>query len=629
MCGIAGVYYLKDSALAQESLLRQMVAIQRHRGPDGEGFYLDGPLGLGHCRLSIIDLSPAASQPMPNEDKQLWLTYNGEVYNYLELMAELKAKGHAFRSRSDSEVILHAYEEWGEDCVKRFNGMWAFALWDKRNKKLFCSRDRFGVKPFYYLYDGQAFLWASEIKALLAARPQERQPNYPYLYHFLTTALMDDGPETSFQNILSVPPAHSLTVGPGGLRLYRYWDYDESVRQRYDYQHPEETFRELLRDAVKLRLLRSDVPVGTCLSGGLDSSSVVALASGMIEAQVKTFSAIYDDPDCDESFFVRVVNERFNTVPHLVYPEPQDLFHLLPRIVWHQDEPTAGPGLYSQWHVMKVAQGRVKVLLDGQGGDELLAGYHGYFAHYLATLLANFLRKGQVSALVRLAQECPAVAELAGWGTLRSALKSYAPALARSLYRRWRGTEATTDIHPELKALADAHPVRRKPPMRFPEELNNMLYYALTSQSIPALLHYEDRNSMAFSLEARVPFLDYRLAEFCLGLPYDQKIRGATTKYILRRALNGILPPEVRDRRDKKGYPTPVARWFRDSQRQGVAEILFDARTRQRRVLAPAIIEAKFRAHCEGRHDYSWEIWRWLTTELWFRQFIDEFRATL
>ncbi|MBI4506641.1 MAG: asparagine synthase (glutamine-hydrolyzing) [Chloroflexi bacterium] len=623
MCGIAGIWHT-DGRAVDEATLRRMIAVQRHRGPDGEGYHVAGAVGLGHARLKIIDLSPAAAQPMTNEDGSLWLTYNGEVYNYVELMAELRALGHTFRSRSDSEVILHAYEEWGERCVERFNGMWAFALWDERRRVLWCSRDRFGVKPFYYLWDGRTFACASEIKALLAFQPEARRPNYPYLLHFLTSGLFDDGSETAFAPVRSLPPAHALTVRDGALRLARHWDYDAAQRAAYDYGAPEATFRELLGDAVRLRLLRSDVPVGTCLSGGLDSSAIVALSSRLIDVPVRTFSAIYDEPEANEAPYVAVINERCRTLPHLVNPRPDDFMSIVPRIVWHQDEPTAGPGLYSQWHVMQRAHGVVTVLLDGQGSDELLGGYHHAFGPYLATVFRR-AAGGDLPAWRRLAADAAAIAALAGRSQALAALKPYLPAPLRALYRTWRGTEASGDVHRDLRALVGDTAIQRQYARRFADPLDDALYWSVASTSIPGLLHYEDRNSMAFGLEARVPFLDYRLVEFCLGLPFDDKVRGATTKHIMRRALRGIVPDEVLDRRDKKGYPTPLARWLRGPLRAPAADLLLGSRLPQRGVLRPAVVERKLAAHAAGRHDYSWEIWRWLTLELWFTQFIDAF----
>lgn len=633
MCAIAGILNLNGAPVAA-STVRRMTDVMAYRGPDDHGVYTDKNIGLGHRRLAIIDLSHDGHQPMTNEDGTIWLVFNGEIYNYLELVPILQKRGHRFRSRADSEVIIHGYEEWGEDCVTRFNGMWGFALWDSKRRKLFLSRDRFGVKPLYYAMPAGTFVFASEIKAILPEVPEARRPNHPYLYHFLATGALDDGEETFFQGVRQLPPAHSLVIDADGHRLIRYWRYDPEVaRKTYDYAHSEATFRELLGNAVQLRL-RSDVPVGTCLSGGLDSSAIVALASRFLDHPIKTFSCLYEDQDCNEQFYVEALNRHAKTDPYPIRPSGDDFFDVLPRIVWHQDEPTAGPGLYSQWHVMKEAHGRVKVLLDGQGGDELLGGYFSYFPAYLGILLQKFLASRRPADLMAFIRSYRQISRLAPNTFLRTSLANALPGrvkaglaraagLARRLGVKSRAAAAPPILHPDFVASVRGQEIRREPTDRFEDDLNTVLYHHLTRQSIPALLHYEDRNSMAFSIEARTPFLDYRLVEFCLGLPYDLKIQGGTTKYILRKALQQDLPREIVERTDKKGYPTPVARWFREGQREKTREILYSREMERRKVFNADGVRQHFERHCRGEIDASWEIYRWLTTELWFRVFMD------
>jgi asparagine synthase (glutamine-hydrolysing) len=632
MCAIAGAFNLAGDPVPVP-VVQRMLDVMDYRGPDGQGVFLDRALAIGHRRLSIIDLSPAGHQPMTNQDRSLWLVFNGEIYNYLELVPILQKKGYSFKSRSDSEVLLYSYEEWGEECVHRFNGMWAFAIWDSKKRRLFLSRDRFGVKPLYYCTAGRTFYFASEIKALLTAVPQKKTPNYPYLYHFMGSGALDDGDETFFDGIHQLLPAHSLVIDSESQHLKNYWQYDgAAARSQYDYSCPETTFRHLLADAVKLRL-RSDVPVGTCLSGGLDSSSIVALATGMMDHPIKTFSCLYQDQDCNEATYVEVMNRYCKTDPYPVTPSGDDLFDVLPRIVWHQDEPTAGPGLYSQWHVMKEAHGRVKVLLDGQGGDELLGGYFSYFPIHLADLLKRFLATHHVGDLLAFIRAIRQVSRLTSPQVVRTFLMNALPTqaaamlhragrLARTLGGRATGT-APPILHHEFVESVKDREIRREYPDRFEDDLNNVLYWHLTRQSIPALLHYEDRNSMAFSIEARTPFLDYRLVEFCLGLSPDLKIREGTTKLILRNALQHDLPREIVERKDKKGYPTPMARWFREGLREKTREVLCSAELAQRHIFDPAGVRHRFEKHCRGEIDASWEIYRWLTTELWFRTFID------
>ncbi len=632
MCGITGILNLSGEAV-DAAVLRRMNDVLAYRGPDDSGVYVDRNVGLGHRRLSIIDLSPTGHQPMTNEDGTIWLVFNGEIYNYLELIPVLQEKGHHFKSRSDSEVILHAYEEWGERCVERFNGMWAFAIWDAKASKLFLSRDRFGVKPLYYYAAPGRFYFASEIKSLLVAAPEARQPNYPYLYHFLPSGALDDGEDTFFQDVKQLLPAHSLIVQKSGRQIVNYWRYDpEATRKRYQYSCPEETLRELLFDSVRLRL-RSDVPVGTCLSGGLDSSSIVCLASQILDHPIKTFSCLYDDNECNERPFVDAVNVHAQTDAYPVCPSGQDLFDVFPKLVWHQDEPTAGPGLYSQWHVMAAAHGKVKVLLDGQGGDELLAGYFTYFDAYLSCLIQDLIRTKQPIYLSSFLSAIREIRSVTNQPILSQQLQRYLPGRLTSLVRRATGLVKRVDpmalivappvIHDDLKGLVKGREIVRDQPRQFDNELNDLLYWHLVRQSIPALLHYEDRNSMAFSIEARTPFLDYRLVEFCLGLPYDVKMKNGVTKHVLRQAMKRDLPSAVRDRKDKKGYPTPMARWFREGAQAQLKEILYSKQTADRKIFNMDGIRFNVERHCEGKVDASWQIYRWVTTELWFRTFID------
>jgi len=694
MCGIAGIYNLRGAPIDREAL-EAMARILCHRGPDDAGLWIEGPVGLVHRRLSIIDLSPGGHQPMADSRDVRWMeararilhegttippappgcdgidarfrsfnpefptddllviSFNGEIFNYIELRKELEAQNHRFLTRSDTEVVLKAYRQWGPECVSRFNGMWAFALWDKSARRLFCSRDRFGVKPFYYHLDQNGFSFASELKALARAHPQDRHPNEPYIHHFLTTGLLDDGPETFFADFIALPPAHSLTVNVNGLRVFRHWDFDPyATPQNYDYSDPPQTFRELITDAVRLRL-RSDVAVGTCLSGGLDSGAIVTLATqitretakqsamkdtgspsccgGKATAQpVHTFSSIYDDPDCDEREFIEIINQDCRTAWEWTRPQPQDLFTILPRLVWHQDEPSSAPGLYSQWHVMKLARPQVTVLLDGQGGDELLGGYFGYFPAYLATRFREVQKeKGGKEAGRIFDQESKAISDLSGmdFSDLRRRLTGRSPS------RNWlswltrgggRPSSAPDPLfRPEFLERINDRIINRELPAKFEHELDQTLYNSLTRQGLPSLLHYEDRNSMAFSIEARTPFLDYRLVEFGLGLPYRMKINCDTTKWVMRKGLEGILHPKVLNRRDKKGYPTPVARWFREELAGEVAAILESPRLAQRGIIDPGVVQARLEKHRQGLSDHSWEIWRWLTLELWFQIFID------
>lgn len=605
-----------------------MLAMLRHRGPDGEGVYLEGPVGLGHRRLAIIDLSEGGHQPMVLDGGRLAVVFNGEIFNYVELREELRALGREFTSESDTEVILHAYDVWGAAAFNRFNGMWAFAIYDREKRRLVCSRDRFGVKPFYWSLIGPEFSFASEAKALIAATPDLAEPNDRYLARFLRTSLTDDGEETFFARVRQLLPAHAMTVDLSGgrpriERIERYWSLDvDRVRGTYDYSDTAGQLRELLEDSVRLRL-RSDVPVGTCLSGGLDSSAIVALVARELNgAPVQTFSALYPQEDYDESRFVRIVNATYPTVPHEVWPEPGDLLEVMPHIAWHQDMPSAGPGLYSQWHVMQAAHGHVTVLLDGQGADEMLGGYHAYFVDYVRSRARETMLAPSPAALARLHREWHLARGMLGEDFAKQLVLSFLPEGTKRAVRLLLPAAERPDVRLDLLKLAsDDDPWRVEGP--FADRLANRLYDATLRQGLPALLRYEDRNSMAFSLEARTPFLDYRLVEYALTLPFGERIDGTWTKAVLRRALVGILPDEIVWRRDKKGYPTPLVEWLRTEFRRQVEEIIYSPEFRSRGVFEPSVVDAKWKEHIQGIRDNAWNIWRWLSVEFWYRIFID------
>lgn len=635
MCGIAGLICQPDHRPAMAQELKPMLDAIAYRGPDDEGIYVDGPLAFGHRRLAILDLSEAGHQPMISADGRLVIVFNGEIYNYLELRRELQGRGHTFVSHSDTEVLLEAYREWGEDCVHRLNGMWAFAIYDAVEKTCFMSRDRFGIKPFYYLHRDDVFAFASEIKGILAAFQEERQANLAFIHYFLPSGALDDGPETFFKHIVSLPPGYSARydIHAGTFQAWEYWELDVAAWQAAWTQGKNtgdlvETFRELLISAVDLHL-RSDVPVGTCLSGGLDSSALVCLASRQLSNPIHTFSGLYPDADCSEQIYVDAVNAHARTVPAPVWPEPQgNLVDELTRITWHQDEPSAGPGLYTQYHVMKRACQDVKVLLDGQGGDELYAGYLPYFLTYIDDLLNAGGLSNHTRALwlgTQIYRHWGAT-----WGN--PALVRLCRAYPGSPIRRFADKMAAVVtepeppfFHPALVARVENEHIVRHRPARFASQLQDMLFWHLRQQSIPALLHYEDRNSMAFSIEARVPYLDHRLVEFAMALEPEYKIRGSWTKWIMRQAVAPFMPAKVTWRRSKLGYPTPFARWLRQEPDRGTIEaILFSSSFLQRELVSEETVRFYWDQHQSGTQDRSWLLYRYVTLELWYRHFIDQ-----
>jgi asparagine synthase (glutamine-hydrolysing) len=626
----------------------------RHRGADDEGYlFVDtakncaaafggndtmpelqlpnisqaagGPhnFAFGFRRLSIIDLSSAGHQPMASAGRRHWIIFNGEIYNYLELRSELVGYGHQFRTNSDTEVILAAYQQWGRECLARFNGMWALAIWDNQQQELFCARDRLGVKPFYYYFNRDQFVFASEIKAILAATSDLGQINHPHLANFLLTGSLDHNDQTFFAPIRALPPAHYLRISAKTATPMpqRYWDVNpEEIKTKYDYTQPENTLLNLLQDSVRLRL-RSDVPVGTCLSGGLDSSAIVALASKMLPHSINSFSSIYSPAGYSEEKYIHLVAQANQTQAHFTSPNPENFFILLDKIIWHMDEPSAGPGIYSQWFVMELAKQSVTVLLDGQGGDELFAGYAPYLPLHLAALTRKIFRERRLNLLGRFFQDSSVI--------LRDGHRYFFPELSirqifKKIFMRASGKRYRAELwlnaemaEAQRRALINTHN-----PISTHDLLNRRLYRDITQTSIPALLHYEDRSSMAFGLEARVPFLDYRLVEFALGLPGEMKIKGATTKYVARQAFQNILPEAVRTRRDKMGYPTPLALWLRGPLRARADEILQN-HFRRRNFYNLPMVQQLWREHQTGAADHSWQIFRWLTAEMWLRNFID------
>jgi asparagine synthase (glutamine-hydrolysing) len=632
MCGIAGVIWSDPQRPGALGEVDAMCRMLYHRGPDDGGTYVDGAVVLGHRRLSIIDLSIGGHQPMVSADGSLVIVYNGEIYNFVELRRELEEAGRIFRSDSDTEVILHAYARWGADCVSHFNGMWAFALFDRRTRQIILSRDRFGIKPLYYYHGQGVFAFASEIKGLLAGFPRLRQVNHAMVYHFLPSGALDDGTETFFKDIYSVPAATNmrLDIESFSIATETFWSLDRDVFQlRWCRNDPVETMRHLLGSSVSVHM-RSDVPVGTCLSGGLDSSALVGTMQTLRDDPVHTFSGLYPDRDCDESHWVDAVESHTGCRGNHIRPQPNgDLLADLQSITWHQDEPTAGPGLYTQYHVMKRARADVKVILDGQGGDELFAGYLPYLALRANDLLAGSGRTRLSGYLL-----CARIARHAGVATLSGIAESalvritiQALKKARALWGRIKVPEAEPPFfHPGLAAHnAASGPIIRVREKRYSDTLSDTLYWHLVQQSIPALLHYEDRNSMAFSLEARVPYLDHRIVEFALGLDPAHKIRNGWTKWVLRKAAEPVLPQSVAWRRSKLGYPTPFARWLRQMPNSAqLYDVLFSRSFIEREMMERRSLEFYWKQHQTGAADRSWLIYRCVTLELWHRQLIDE-----
>jgi asparagine synthase (glutamine-hydrolysing) len=570
---------------------------------------------------------------MCTTDRNCWITYNGEVYNYLELRGELAALGHAFSTQSDTEVVLAAYRQWGRECLQRFNGMFAFVLFDRSRRTLFAARDRFGVKPLYYWVSPERLVaFASEIKQFTVLPGWQARINGQRAYDFLNWGVSDHTDETLFRGVFQLRGGEALEldlasddllrVSPGGrLPAYRWYELRGLPFAGTPADAAQE-FRALLTDSVRLHL-RADVPVGSCLSGGLDSSSIVCVMNELLRGQnasalQRTFSACATVKRFDEREFIDDVVRQTGTDAHFVYPSLEELFPLLDRITWHQDEPFGSTSIYAQWHVFRLAaENGVRVMLDGQGADEQLAGYHGFFAARYSDLLRGLRWR-------RLWQEMQRAHELHGHPpslSVKYALNGVLPEWLRQPLRRLAGRSANNVPWLDMAALGaePGDPFRKIAPSGS-TSVAAMSHAQLTATSLPMLLHWEDRDSMAHSVEARVPFLDYRLVEFVLGLPDDYKIAGGVTKRVLRDGMQGVLPERVRTRMDKLGFVTPEEVWLREDGPVHFRKALHDSVDASGGVLKPEVSKL-LDAMIEGRQPFSFLIWRLISFGAWMRVF--------
>lgn len=660
MCGISAIVSPKAMPLAD--LVRKMTTAVRHRGPDGEGFAVlsadglrvtpfagqdtppsvyearmayapkrnsegiaDSVVALGHRRLAIIDLSPAGHQPMCTSDGRFWIVYNGEIYNYIELRQELELLGHSFVSHSDTEVILAAYREWGDQCLLRFNGMFAFVLIDRAARAVFAARDRFGVKPLYVWRSPDGLVaMASEIKQFCVLPGWLPRINGDRAYDFLKTGLLDHTDETLFQNVRQIRGGECIQGTIDDLRLgfpIRRW-YQLAPRPfSGNFTLASGEFRALFTDAVRLRL-RADVPVGSCLSGGLDSSSIVCTANQLLRSQSitsrqETFSACARVKRYDERGYIDSVVGQTGVHAHYVYPNLNALFDAVDAITWHQDEPFGSTSVYAQWHVFRLAAAaRVKVLLDGQGADELLAGYHGFFAPHFGNLLVTMCWRELFREIV--------------WARRlhRMGARDVAAYLAQSVLPRWlsqplghlfgKSSNGTSWLDADRLSV-DLSKISPRDDFRT-TSVNKLSSALLSVSSVPMLLHWEDRNSMAHSTESRLPFLDFRLAEFLMGLPPEMKLSNATTKRVLREGMTGILPDMIRTRMDKMGFVTPEEVWVRNE-----APDLFRVELRKSIDATHGIINAKALDYLErvisGTENFSFVLWRMISFGRWMERF--------
>lgn len=626
MCGINGIAYSPDSGRQiDEKRLIAMRDILHHRGPDDGGAFVDGNIGLGHRRLSIVDVAHGA-QPMTNAE--CIIVYNGEIYNHADHRGELESRGYRFATHCDTETILHLYAEHGRNCVEYLRGMFAFAIWDKKQNELFIARDRFGVKPLYYHHAADGSLYfASEIKSILEAGEIKPEINF--------NALPDQfanhgtcGDETLFAGIKRLLPGHTLVWKDGRIDIREYWDleFEPKHEARSDAEYIEE-WRDLFRKSVELRLM-ADVPLGMFLSGGIDSSAIAAMMSTLVHEPIKTFSVAFNERDANELEYARLVANKFNTDHHEITITPEQFFEALPKLVWHEDEPLGFIASVPLYFVSKLAQNHVKVVLTGEGSDETLAGYGRYaktlklleYGEKYESVTPTFLRdavRGGVATLPNVLNRKLNRTFLTRDSDIENLFFDnfavFPRAMQRQLFQR-HTRERMSDLNPYTQQNAwleksDA------------DDILDKLLYADTKTYLHELLMKQDQMSMAASIESRVPFLDHKLVEFTARMPREMKLRGGTTKWILREAMKGILPDKILTR-PKMGFPVPVGRWFRREFRNIIDEYVLSERVKSRDIFDAQFVRRLVAEHNAGEN-HDERLWSLVNFEIWQRRFID------
>lgn len=635
MCGIAGIINFDRDHPVDAQQIRAMNQVQSHRGPDDEGVFVLGNVGLGHRRLSVIDLK-GGHQPMASADESLWVTFNGEIYNYVELRSRLISEGVTFRTHSDTEVLLKLYERKGEDCLAELSGMFAFTIVDLRQRRFFAARDRFGIKPYYYHADAEMFAFASEIKALLRLPGGRSDPDLTRVGEYLTFQfLLAD--RTLFKDVRKLMPGQCLSgeldhAAP--LRLRSYWTASSAEISSDDENSLAEELLGLLARAVKEHV-RSDVPLGAHLSGGLDSTVVACLAGRESGIPLKTFTGAFrDGPEFNESGHARLASNHCHSEYHEIFPTAQDFVEVLPRLIYHMDEPVAGPGMFPQYMVSRLAASHVKVVLGGQGGDELFGGYARYLAAYLEQCLkgAIFETQGRedqrfvvtfeslLPNLPLLRDYVPMLRSFWSQGLFESADRCYFRLIDRS-------QGMAEFFTPEFLASQDPSAVWNNFATLFnarPDDslINRMTQFDMRTL-LPALLQVEDRMSMACSIESRVPLLDHRIAEFMARIPPRIKFKGGEAKALFKRAVREVIPETILARKDKKGFPVPLTEWLHGPLKGFVHDLLCSRKSRERGIFSHAAIERLL----SGEPRFGRQLWGLINLELWFQQFQDKVRA--
>jgi asparagine synthase (glutamine-hydrolysing) len=625
MCGICGIFFANREWRVQGDVLARMNRRIVHRGPDDEGFFVEENVGLAMRRLSIIDVK-SGHQPLANENRDVWIVFNGEIYNHAELRENLEARGHQYRTRSDTETIVHLYEEYGSDCVKHLRGMFAFVIWDRRKRALFAARDRLGIKPFYYRWDGNSFLFGSEIKTILTYPGVDAEFDRGRLAEYLTFGYIT-GPQTMYSGIRKLMPGHTLDLSERGEpKITRYWDLvvpvDELPREHSYYV---KNYRENLESAVGSHLM-SDVPLGVFLSGGLDSSAVAALTAKIRGDKIQTFAVGYGEEEFSELPYARQVADHIHSDHHEVRLSREEFFDSLPRLIWHEDEPIVWPSSVSLYYVARLARERVTVVLTGEGSDETLAGYTRYawtllnskmdrtYRTMTPAFLRRWLRQGIASAplsasLHRKLEHTFLMRDGASWPSF----------YFDNFYSAFSDAEFARLLTPEaLQSTGHAYDGSMEPWEHSSGDLLHRLLYTDINSYLIELLMKQDQMSMAASIESRVPFLDHPLVEFTARIPSAHQIKGMAGKFILKEAVEDLLPHDIIYRK-KMGFPTPWAYWLAGPQLQQIENLLTEARSAARGLFRPEMISQIFAEHRTGHRDHGNRIWRLVNLELWQR----------
>ena len=623
MCGVCGIINCDRENTVNQNLIKKMCDTIIHRGPDDDGFYVNENVGLGMRRLSIIDLS-TGKQPISNENGKIWIVFNGEIYNFKELKAELEKAGHKFKTQTDTEAIVHAYEEYGESCVKKLNGMFAFAIWDGEKNTAFLARDRVGIKPLYYFFDKQRLIFGSELKSILQAEDIPRRIDLQALDNFLTFEYIH-APLSIFQDIKKLPPGHTLTLRNNDIWVRSYWDLEVKASGT-DFIEMQQQLRELLQDSIRIRLM-SDVPLGAFLSGGIDSSTIVALMSQVMTQPVKTFSIGFEDSTYNELDYARQIAKKYNTEHHEFIIKP-DAVELSDKLLKYLDEPFGDFSIFPTYLVSKMAREHVTVILSGDGGDELFAGYDTYVADRVAKYynrLPQYLRNNCISPFL---DKIPPSPKKKG--------------LINRAKRFVEGMKLPEDLHHTrwmifLQQMEKEHlytegmksGILEKDPYKFirryfsnvaynhSDEINQQMYVDFKSYLVDNILVKVDRMSMATSLEARVPFLDHRFVEFAATVPGRFKLDGKKSKYILKQAMQELLPYDIVNR-GKEGFSIPIKNWLKNELKPLMMDTLAPDKVKREGFFNSDYIEKLKREHLSGAENHSHRLWALMIFGRWY-----------